>query len=214
MVTIYLSKRRLEAFSDAVFAILMTLLVLELKSPILSEANDSHQLMEKLLDISPKFLIGTISFISISVIWINHYNFFHHFKLINHIILFLNVILLLTVSFLPYPTAVIGNYPMNETAIVFYGGTMFSIYLVFSLMKLYAYKDAKMIEDDYIVKSLSLKDYLKLFFSPFLYLVTIAISFIHPYLAYLGFILLPIYNVLPGKTRLKNTTNFPETQTN
>lgn len=194
---------RLEAFSDAVFAILMTLLVLELKTPLISDPNDSHSLLEKLASVTPKYLVGTISFVSISVIWINHYNFFHHFKLINHIILFLNVVLLLAVTFLPYPTAVIGDYPMNETAIVLYGGTMFFIYLIFSLMKLYAYKDAKMIEDDYIVDEFKMSDYIKLFISPVLYLITIAFSFLHPYFAYIGFILLPVYNVIPGRCRIR-----------
>ena len=58
MHNIYLSKTRLEAFSDAVFAIIMTLLVLELKTPIISDHSDSYLLMQKLMGLSPKYLVG------------------------------------------------------------------------------------------------------------------------------------------------------------
>ena len=66
-----------------------------------------------------------------------------------------------------------------------------------------AYKDAKMIEDDYIVDEFKMSDYIKLFISPVLYLITIAFSFLHPYFAYIGFILLPVYNVIPGRCRIR-----------
>ena len=203
MHNIYLSKTRLEAFSDAVFAIIMTLLVLELKTPIISNHSDSYLLMQKLMGLSPKYLVGAISFVSISVIWINHYNFFHHFEMVNNTILFLNVFLLLMVSFLPFPTAIIGDYPFNITSICLYGGTMFVIYSIFSLMKLYAIKDAKMIKENMLIENPNKMQYLKLVMTPLFYIITVFLSFISPYLSYIGFIALPILNVIPKYSNLQ-----------
>ena len=107
------------------------------------------------------------------------------------------------VSFLPFPTAIIGDYPFNITSICLYGGTMFVIYSIFSLMKLYAIKDAKMIKENMLIENPNKMQYLKLVMTPLFYIITVFLSFISPYLSYIGFIVLPILNVIPKYSNLQ-----------
>ncbi|MFM7754742.1 MAG: TMEM175 family protein [Cyanobium sp.] len=72
----YFSKNRLETFSDAIFAIIITLLVLEIHIPELSSSDMNRELLTSLIDILPNLLALAVSFLTISVIWINHHRVF------------------------------------------------------------------------------------------------------------------------------------------
>lgn len=195
----YFPKSRMEAFSDGVFAILITLLVLELKSPTLKEISNSKELFDNLLELGPKFLMAFISFFTICVIWVNHYRFFKHFKVIDHSILWLNALLLLTVTFLPFPTAVLGDYPHNITSILLYGGTMTSMTLVFAFMKIYAIREGKMFDDSIDPEKFKKNPRRSLYYMrhPFIYLIGTLLCFVSIYISYAVFILMPIYHMEP-----------------
>jgi uncharacterized membrane protein len=100
------SPNRLEAFSDGVFAIAITLLVLELHVP----APDSGELGHELLAQWPSYAAYLITFITIGIIWINHHAAFSRLRAVDHSILMLNLLLLLTVSVLPFTTALMAEY--------------------------------------------------------------------------------------------------------
>ena len=103
-----MSLNRFEAFSDGVFAIAVTLLVLEIKAPDLSEATSSEAIT-KLLQVFPHILSYITSFIVIGVLWINHHALFHFLKRVDRTALAINLLLLMCVAFIPYPTALIGE---------------------------------------------------------------------------------------------------------
>jgi TMEM175 potassium channel family protein len=118
-----MNKSRVEAFSDGVFAIAITLLVLTIAQP--THYRDlAHQLASRW----PSFAAYVVSFAVIGIMWLNHHSLFTSFERIDRGLFYLNMLLLLTITFLPYPTGVLGEALAQgqgaQTAAVFYGVTM------------------------------------------------------------------------------------------
>jgi uncharacterized membrane protein len=117
---------RVEAFSDGVFAIAITLLVLELKVPQASESMDARTLAAALLRLWPSFAAFLTSFGAILIMWMNHHGVFRMVKRINGPFLIANGFLLLTVTFVPFPTAVLAGHIQGSSSTIaaaFYCGT-------------------------------------------------------------------------------------------
>src|SRR6266542_4131630 len=112
---------RIEAFSDGVFAIVVTLLVLELKLPALKDHASVSELAHALVDLLPKFLSWLISFIIVCKFWLNHHHLLGLARHANYAMVWLNAIFLLGQSFIPFPTALAGEYPTNPLAVSFFG---------------------------------------------------------------------------------------------
>ena len=133
---------RVEAFSDGVFAIAITLLVLEIKVPKLPHTVSSEALASALLDLWPSYLAFLLSFFAILIMWINHHGLFNLVRRVNHSFLYANGFLLLLVSFVPFPTSVLAEYLDGRalnTAAAFYCGTFIFIsigFIAFSLVSI------------------------------------------------------------------------------
>ncbi|MGH7155513.1 MAG: TMEM175 family protein, partial [Acetobacteraceae bacterium] len=110
---------RIEAFSDGVFAIAITLLILDVRVP-----HAATSLWDELLHLWPSYFALVLSFVMIGIYWANHHYIFKLFERTNHALNLLNLLFLLCISFLPFPTAVLGGYirdPVNQTtAATFY----------------------------------------------------------------------------------------------
>jgi len=124
-------KARLEAFSDGVFAIAITLLVLDLHVPDVGDGSLAHALWRQW----PADASYVVSFLTIGIIWVNHHNVFRHLERCDRRLLLLNVLMLLTVALIPYPTALISHYartPNATAAAVFYGAVMVVMAIFFN----------------------------------------------------------------------------------
>jgi uncharacterized membrane protein len=112
---------RIEAFSDGVFAIAITLLIIEIAVPHLE---DGQSLGNALSDEWPSYFAYVLSFITIGIYWANHHSFFKLFHHVDHGFLMLNVFFLMLIAFLPFPTAVLAEYMPDDdhrqAAIAFY----------------------------------------------------------------------------------------------
>jgi uncharacterized membrane protein len=112
---------RIEAFSDGVFAIAITLLIIEITVPHL---DGGESLGSALRDEWASYFAYVLSFIAIGIYWANHHSFFKLFHHADHWFLILNVVFLMMIAFLPFPTAVLAEYLQNDgerqTAIAFY----------------------------------------------------------------------------------------------
>jgi TMEM175 potassium channel family protein len=97
---------RLEAFSDGVFAVAITLLVLQFAVPDV----ESGKLFAKLVSQWPQLVTYVASFLTIGVVWVNHHTIFRNLRAVDRTIQFINLVLLLTVVLVPYPTALLGRY--------------------------------------------------------------------------------------------------------
>jgi len=113
--------QRLEAFSDGVFAIAITLLIIEIGVPVVTS---DEGLSYELRHLWPEYFAYILSFVTIGIYWANHNSFFRMFVRTDHYFLMLNVFFLMAVAFLPFPTAVLGEYldddPERKTAVAFY----------------------------------------------------------------------------------------------
>ena len=112
---------RIAFFSDAVFAIAMTLLVVQLSVPTGPAGELGHTLRAR----GSKFFAFGLSFLVIGQYWLAHHRVFRHIRRYDLGLLWLNLLWLLAIAFLPFPTAVLGNYPHSKLAAVFYGLSLF-----------------------------------------------------------------------------------------
>jgi uncharacterized membrane protein len=124
---------RLEAFSDGVFAIAITLLVLEF-----GVSAETHDLGAALLHIWPSYLAYVTSFLTIGVIWVNHHALFDFVDRVDRALLFINTVLLMVVAFTPFPTRLIAEFlrrgNAEETAALAYGITFVVMAIIFQLL--------------------------------------------------------------------------------
>ena len=125
---------RLEAFSDGVFAIAATLLVLELKLD--GHGSVSHQL----LHLWPSYAAYAISFVTIGIMWINHHTLFQQVGCVDRTFLAINVLFLLVIAFIPFPTHVLAAHLHHDamSAALFYGLTNIGMAIMFSAVWFYA----------------------------------------------------------------------------
>lgn len=111
-------KGRLEAFSDGVLAIIITIMVLEMKAP---ESTD----IKSLLPIIPIFLSYILSFIYVGIYWINHHHIFQAVEKVNSRILWANLNLLFWLSLIPFATSWLGENHLSAMPVALYGGVLF-----------------------------------------------------------------------------------------
>jgi len=127
MTSFTLSKGRFEAFTDGVFAIAITLLVLEFRLPSFTVAPTEAQQAHALIDIWPQYLVYVASFATIGIMWLNHHAQFRYIEKITYGIAMANLFLLSLICFLPFATEVLARFGVTRTAAVYYGLTLFAI---------------------------------------------------------------------------------------
>ena len=131
-----MTKTRLEAFSDGVLAVAITLLVLDLHA----DANGETSLLQQIRHEWPSFAAYLLSFFVVGVIWVNHHALFALAKAVDRRILFYNLVLLFFVSTIPFTTSSLASFlevdgwDNNRTAVVLYGVSMEGMSLGFTLM--------------------------------------------------------------------------------
>lgn len=187
------SKTRVEAFSDGIFAIIITLLVLEIKVPHIGEANSAEELLKALSGLLPKIIGWIISFFTIAVIWVNHHKIFKQIKQLDNGIFWWNAFLLLWCTFIPFPTAVLGDYPDNQTSVILYGVVMALMALSFTLMRYYAIRNKDILDESVNIRVFKKGTQFSLLFGPIMYLIGVGVGFIHPYLAFAVYLGIPLY---------------------
>jgi uncharacterized membrane protein len=154
---------RIEAFSDGVFAIAITLLIIEIGVPHLEGEPPGTTLPEALLRLWPSFLAYVISFLQIGVIWANHHNRFRFIERSDHGLLFVNILFLMCVAFIPFPTALLAEYldgtaAERETAGVIYAGTLAVTAVFFTLLWLYVAVNRRLVNrnlDPYLLRTMT-----------------------------------------------------------
>jgi uncharacterized membrane protein len=144
-----LTAGRVEAFSDAVLAIAITLLVLPL-----ADQGGSGTLAHRLGDQWPLYAAYLVSFVNIGTVWINHHSIFNRLRRVDHGVVLLNLLLLLVVSVLPFPTKVLGETlqdagpPDQRTAALLYTGTFLCAATVFCGLWLWASRGRRLLHDE------------------------------------------------------------------
>ena len=125
---------RVEAFSDGVFAIAITLLILEIRVP---HAAPDHSLWAGLVALWPSYVAFALSFFVILMMWVNHHELMRLVHVVGYPFLFANGLVLLTVTFVPFPTAVLAEHLATaeaKAAVTFYCGTFVVNSLAWNLL--------------------------------------------------------------------------------
>jgi uncharacterized membrane protein len=198
----YFAKNRVEAVNDGIFAIVLTLLVLEIKVPHLENGHSPAMLLEAMKGILPKFIAWVISFFTVTVIWVNHHRIFESIKKIDHTFFWLNANLMLWISFYPFPTALMGDYPDNKLAVSFFGIASLMMGIGFTLVRVHMWRHPE-ITDGYTKPQLWVGVRNVILFGPLLYIVATAGAWIHPYLAFAIYAFITLYFMLPSASGLK-----------
>jgi uncharacterized membrane protein len=132
-----MSKDRVEYFSDAVFAIILTLLVLELRVPEIANHSSFNQYIIALTPLLPKFFSFVLTFAAISNYWVGHHNYFRSVREVNLGIIWLNIFFLFWLCFLPFPTALLGSHLTDQFPVFLYGVSSLVITLTFFALRSY-----------------------------------------------------------------------------
>ena len=127
---------RLVFFSDAVFAIAITLLALDIRLPE-GDFTDDAALVQALLSMSDAYLAFAISFWVIASFWLGHHRMFLQIRRYDERLILLNFVLMMLIAFVPFPTTLISDYD-NRTAVIVYAATMVAIGLTMMLITAYA----------------------------------------------------------------------------
>jgi uncharacterized membrane protein len=136
-----LPTNRLETLADGIFAVAMTILVLEFKVPELGKGMGSKNLASALLQMWPAVLCFVLSFIHLGVFWIGHHSQFHFIKRCNRLLILYNFVFLILIVFLPFTTAIVGRYWNDPLAVQLYGGNVLACGFALYFHWLYANKN-------------------------------------------------------------------------
>lgn len=198
----YFTKGRVEAFSDGIFAIIVTLLVLEIKVPHIEDHGSASQLAGELWHLAPKVVAWMISFVTVCVIWVNHHRIFEALTAVDQWMFWLNANLLMWVSLIPFPTAMMGDYPGNPLAVSAYGAVSFMMGIAFLLIRIYMVRCEEITAG---VPRSELKRGVRnvLLYGPTPYLIGVAMAWVHTYLAFAIYAFVSIYFIFPRSTALE-----------
>jgi TMEM175 potassium channel family protein len=175
-----LGSGRVEALSDGVFAIAITLLVLDLAVPPRDEIEEGG-LAAALGHQWPAYFAYLVSFLVIGIIWVNHHTVFTRVRQVDRLVLFANLALLLVVSAIPFPTHLLAEYLTagsdSHVAAAVYSGTMSAMGLAYAGLWLAITRDARLLHED-IDPAASRAALLRFGIGNVFYLATIGLAFV------------------------------------
>jgi uncharacterized membrane protein len=185
--------QRLEAFSDGVIAIAITLLVLEIGVPI-AEAGDLGQ---ALVDQWPSYAAFILSFVTIGIMWVSHHSMFERIARVDRRLLFINLSLLLGIAFLPFPTALLAEYVQDSganshLAAAIYSATMALVGVAFWLMWHHLYRRPHLLVEG-IDQNMARGAMHRSLVGPVVYTLTIGLAFISAVACFVVYALIALY---------------------
>jgi len=176
--SILLSKGRMEALTDGIFAIAMTLLVLELKAPDLPRSASASELMQSIGHEAPAFFSFFVSFLYCGLLWIMHHLAMHFVRHLQIALVWLNLLFLMSISLMPFSCALLGHFLRNRVAQEIYFGNMFVASALLALQWLVARKKKLLNEEE--PRKAQLMGQQILFFPAALGSAMLAVHFINP----------------------------------
>jgi uncharacterized membrane protein len=119
--TFEIGKNRIEALSDGIFAIVMTLLILEIHVPNLPSTAANVEVAPALIALWPKFATYLVTFLSLGVFWVSHHMMYHVIRRADRVLLWLNIFFFMFVAVLPFSTSVLNAFPQAFIAPFLFG---------------------------------------------------------------------------------------------
>lgn len=197
-----MNKNRLENFSDGVFAIAVTLLILNVKIPDTRTLNN-HQLNVALYKAIPHLVTFIFSFLVIGVFWVAHHRIFGFAKVLDRHLLWLNIIYLLCIAITPFPAAILSESPFLPTAIRFYSTVLLIVAVMNFILLEYILRN-KHLKHEALTRNVYKAAQRTSIVGPICYVIAAATSWINVYISF-SFIMgaMIFYIFFSGKGKLE-----------
>jgi uncharacterized membrane protein len=188
---------RINALNDGVFAIVITLLVLEIKVPDIPPDLVATELPHALQEVAPKVLSHIISFLVLGIYWVGQHNMFMHIKRHNRVLLWLDILFLLCMASMPFPTGLVVQYGQEQISVVIYAGTLIMTGLALDAIWWYASHNHRLVDESMDPKLIAFV-HRRVLLAPLIYLLAIGVSFISLLVAKLLFVVVALLYILPN----------------
>ena len=187
-----ISTLRLETFSDCVIAIVITVMILELKLPNLAAHTSTAQMMQYLHNLVPYFITYAFSYMMIGIFWTNHHHMFHLLETTDETLLWQNFLFLFVLSLIPFATAIVGANPFIPLSPAIYSSVMLLTTASFVMMRSYSLRHKLIhIDKDKDIRrkiyKVSIRARTKGIAGAIIYLISIPLSYVNVYIAYVLF---------------------------
>lgn len=191
---------RIVNLSDGVFAIAITLLVLDIRVPDIPENLVGSRLPRELLALWPKYFGYVLSFVVISTFWLIHHSVFRPIRAYDRPLLWLNFLFLMLVAFVPFPTSLLGEYGDHRLPVVIYAGTLAVGRLLLTAIHWYSTRDDRLLDEPqdpatvrfFVIRGLTI---------PAIFLLSIGVSFLSVQAAIWSWIVLLVIDGLIVRRR-------------
>ena len=180
--TTQLALDRIIFFSYAVFAIAITLMALELRVPEMSISQAATDLPQQVAAMTPKFISYVLTFLIIGSYWVSHHRDFQYIKRYDRRLIWINLLLLMFVAFLPFPNALLGNYPAQQFTVTFYAASLAVVGFVKAWLWWYASRNYRLIDralDPRRVARITRRSLI----APLVFLLSIIVALFNPLIA-------------------------------
>jgi uncharacterized membrane protein len=201
-----LPSSRVEAFSDGVLAVVITLLVLEIKLP--SDLRTEAALWKAVFHIAPVLAAWVVSFAFVLTFWVSHHYFFASLKGTDRGLLWLNGFFLLNITMVPFPTGLVGQYPGFAAPLTLLSGVMLLASLSFALMRLYATLHGRLLRDHITARAARLA-MIQSAIAPALYACAVGLSSVNTLGAIVIQLLVPLIFFLRTPSHHASAENRP-----
>ena len=201
-----MEKNRLEAFSDGVIAIIITIMVLELKAPELKAA-DRHAELADLKPLLPIFLSYVLSFVYVGIYWNNHHHMFQSTRRVTGGILWANLHLLFWLSLFPFATAWLGNNHFEPTPTAAYGVILLCAAFAYTILQRCIIKN----QGSHSILATAVGKDRKGKISVVLYCAAILFAFVHPWISNAIFVVVAAIWFIPDR-RIERTLTRRENE--
>jgi uncharacterized membrane protein len=183
-----------------VFAIVITLLVLELKIPHVEK--DAHLVdqLHGLASLTPQFVSIAVSFLMIAVFWVNHHQFLRTLAQADRAMLWYNNLFLFWLALIPFPSAYLGEYPNHILPVMLFGFIMLAAAVSFALMRRYAHLVAGLAHEEMSPAAIR-GQFRRSLIGPVMYGAAIPLALVSVYLSVLIYLAVPIVYFLPQGAR-------------
>jgi uncharacterized membrane protein len=179
---------RIVFFSDAVFAIAITILVLDIRVP---DGLSPAELPAEVLGLWPKYLSYVVSFLVLAIYWQAHHRVFRPIRGYDGTLVWLNFLFLMAVAFLPFPTSLLGEYGREQVSVVIYAANAAVASLLLSAISWYAGRGHRLVPPDHDDEESKIRR-LQGLAVPAVFLASIGVSFFSPMAAMYSWLLLAI----------------------
>jgi uncharacterized membrane protein len=180
---------RIVNFSDAIFAIAITILVLDIRLP---DNLSPTELPVQVLGLGPKYLSYLISFLVLAVYWQAHHRVFKPITGYDGTLVWLNILFLMAVAFLPFPTSLLGEYGREQVSVVIYAANAAVASLLLVTISWYATSGHRLVDPDTVDDEAERKQRAQGLAVPVVFVLSIGISFFSPRAAMYSWLLLSV----------------------